>query len=288
MPRSFTLGLISDTHIPFRWNALPDSLPHLFDGVDLILHAGDVGELRVLDELSGIAPVVAVHGNDEPAAETTTTLPFKQVLSIAGQRVLLSHSHLPNRADELASRKTDDWGPKLARRAAFAREQGASIYVFGHTHIPMSVEVDGVWLINPGAIAPGNYLLRQRIQSVARLTLSPRAAPVLRYLNLAKPDTPWAPGVDVDAGYRAALFTYCEQIVSDELMSLNGELSDDLYALAPQPLMTAFRQAAEPCWHNGQARYGIPELVTQLRQQPDVPDTFWARLAEIPAFQPHL
>src|SRR2546428_11516176 len=56
------LGLISDTHLPERCPALPPSLARVFAGVDLILHAGDLGALSVLDRLSAIAPVVAVHG----------------------------------------------------------------------------------------------------------------------------------------------------------------------------------------------------------------------------------
>jgi putative phosphoesterase len=56
------IGLISDTHMPQRCAALPDAVFDALKGVDLILHAGDVGELWVLDHLSTIAPVVAVHG----------------------------------------------------------------------------------------------------------------------------------------------------------------------------------------------------------------------------------
>ena len=55
--------------------ALPASLLDIFAGVDLILHAGDIGELWVLDELSHIAPVVAVHGNDETAEATEAATP---------------------------------------------------------------------------------------------------------------------------------------------------------------------------------------------------------------------
>lgn len=55
-------GLIADTHLPDRLTSLPDSVATIFAGVDLILHAGDAGELRVLDALSAVTPVVAVHG----------------------------------------------------------------------------------------------------------------------------------------------------------------------------------------------------------------------------------
>ena len=62
-----TIGLISDTHMPQRWPSMPTAVSQIFADVSMILHAGDVGELWVLDELSEIAPVIAVHGNDDTA-----------------------------------------------------------------------------------------------------------------------------------------------------------------------------------------------------------------------------
>ena len=108
-------------------------------GVDLLLHAGDIGELWVLDRLSVIAPVLAVHGNDD-TADAKRELPYQQVLMVAGQRIVLTHAHYSDRAQELELRKDDAWGPKLERRAAFGRRAGASIVVFGHTHVPMALQ----------------------------------------------------------------------------------------------------------------------------------------------------
>ena len=56
--RTVRIGLISDTHMPERWPSLPPAIFELFKGVDLLLHAGGVGELWVLDQLSAIAPDV--------------------------------------------------------------------------------------------------------------------------------------------------------------------------------------------------------------------------------------
>ena len=99
-----TIGLMSDTHMPQRWAALPPVLGHIFANVEMIFHAGDVGELWVLDELSQIAPVIAVHGNDE-TEDAERELPYQQVVTVAGQRLLIWHSHYPNRVDELHSRR---------------------------------------------------------------------------------------------------------------------------------------------------------------------------------------
>jgi hypothetical protein len=98
-------GLISDTHMPERCPALPPALSDVFRGVDLILHAGDLGDLSVLDRLGEIAPVVAVHGNDD-SAEAQRELPYQQVIAAAGQRIFLCHTHHPDPADEEAWRRS--------------------------------------------------------------------------------------------------------------------------------------------------------------------------------------
>jgi uncharacterized protein len=177
------IGLISDTHMPDRWKRLPENVFAAFADVHLILHAGDVGKLWVLDELSQIAPVIAVHGNDE-TPEATAALPYLQTLSIAGHRLVMTHAHYPDRAEELASR-TNDWESKFERRANFAKEHGASICIFGHTHIPMTIEYDGIQLINPGAIASGNPWSKQTVQTVAILTLEKAQAPQVEHIDLA-------------------------------------------------------------------------------------------------------
>jgi hypothetical protein len=64
------VGVLSDTHVPTIVRALPPAIFDIFKGVDLIMHAGDIVELSVLDELRTIAPVEAVAGNmDDPAAQ---------------------------------------------------------------------------------------------------------------------------------------------------------------------------------------------------------------------------
>lgn len=201
------LGLISDTHMPKRWPSLPAAVFEALRGVDLVLHAGDVGELWVLDELSAIAPVVAVHGNDE-TDEARRALPYQQVIAVGGRRLLLCHSHFPDRAAEKASRVGDDWQSKLDRYAAQARQAGATVYVLGHLHIPFVVEHDGVWLINPGAIASSTFLARQTRQTVARLTLRDDGRPFVVHIDLAQPEQPYVPAIDWQAGFSAAAGQY--------------------------------------------------------------------------------
>jgi putative phosphoesterase len=140
------IGLISDTHSLVR--------PGVFaalEGVELILHAGDVGGQSVLDELRAIAPVRAVWGNtdlgDDPHLESAIDV------NVDGVSIHVSHGH------ELGS-------PTPARLLA---RYSADVIVYGHTHKPL-VERSGPRLvINPGAAGPRRFKLEP---SVARLTIA--------------------------------------------------------------------------------------------------------------------
>ena len=274
-----TIGLISDTHLPDRCRALPPTVFDALAGVDLVLHAGDVGALSVLDELAAIAPVIAVHGNDETEG-AEHVLPFQQVMFVAGRRVLLTHGHIPDRAQEHANRKVDDWQPKLARWADQAHTAGASIIVYGHTHIPWFIEFDGVWIINPGAIASGSHHMRQGVQTVARMTLSDAthhnsAPPDVAYVNLADL-RPYEPAVDVNAGFVASIIN--EVIATPDLMAHYDWFFQEVYPLAPDPVRNAVRRVMFRC-HDGEiALMDTPDLVAELLNAPDVPGDAKARV----------
>ena len=267
---STTLGLISDTHLPDRCRALPEAVFDALAGVDLILHAGDVGELSVLDELSRIAPVIAIHGNDELAG-APDVLPGRQVIALAGRRILLNHGHHPDRAEEMADRQVDDWHPKLARWAGLARAAGASVFVYGHTHVGWAIEHDGVWLVNPGAIAGGNHMLRQARQTVARMTLNGGQPPDITYLDLADLDRPIAPAVDPDAGFLAAFARVAESIVSPALEAERGWLMEHVFWPAPDPVRDALRRLMYRCLDGDLAQIDLPDLAAELLAAPDVP-----------------
>jgi putative phosphoesterase len=197
------LGLVSDTHLPERLDALPHAVFDVLSGVDLVLHAGDVGDLRVLDELSVVAPVIAVHGNDD-TAEAQRELPYQQVVVVAGTRLLLTHAHYPDRAEELASRTNDAWEPKLARRAAMGHSADAKVVVFGHTHVPLAQVFENVVLINPGALAAPNNATRQTVQTVALLFVHDDGTASVTHIDLAQPDEAFLPRLDLTRGFAAA------------------------------------------------------------------------------------
>jgi putative phosphoesterase len=132
------LAIISDTHLPRGTRALPQACVARLRDADLILHAGDLVELGVLEALETLGPpVVAVHGNvDRP--DVRARLPERRTVEAGGVRLGMVH----------------DAGPAAGRlerqRAAFA---GCAAVVFGHSHMPLhETAPDGAFqLFNPGS-----------------------------------------------------------------------------------------------------------------------------------------
>ncbi len=158
---------------------LPSAVFETLDGVDLILHAGDVDRPEVLDALRSIAPVHGVRGNIHllDLSSGGASLPRSVDLDLAGHRVLLTHGHLPGLAGlwfkgrDLMLRLLDGregalFNARIARGLRRLHPQ-ADIIVFGHTHRVHVEWLGETLLINPGAVCP---TLRER-PSVARMTL---------------------------------------------------------------------------------------------------------------------
>ncbi len=282
-----SIGIISDTHMPARWKSLHQIIFQVLAGVDLVLHAGDVGELWVLDELSTIAPVIAVHGNDE-TDEATAALPYQQVIVVGGHRILLTHSHYPDRAVEMEKRKIDSWHPKLSRLAAWAQRHGCSMVVYGHTHIPMFLQYDGVWIINPGGIASGGYGVRQTIQTVARLRFQGNGTPSVAHFDLSASGHVHQPQLDLEAGFKAALAHYSESIVAPELARHFNWLFENIYPVAPEAVLNAVAPLSFRCWDGLADEIQLGDVVEVLWQAPDIPAEAKTRLADVPAFAPFL
>jgi uncharacterized protein len=150
-PRARVVGLISDTHGQVR-----ESCMAALAGVELILHAGDVGGLHVIEYLSGIAPVRAVRGNIDPPR---LHLPLELTCEIGGLVFHVSHG--------------DELGQPTPQRllAAYLGD----ILVYGHTHRPAVVESEGRVVVNPGAAGPRRFSLEP---SVARVTIQDGRASV--------------------------------------------------------------------------------------------------------------
>jgi uncharacterized protein len=137
------VGVISDTHGLVR----PEALRAL-RGVELIIHAGDVGKGDVVDRLRAIAPTVAVRGNND-VGRWATGLPPCATVRVGGLRVHVLHEIAHLDVDPLAA--------------------GIAAVVSGHSHRPSIERRDGVLYLNPGSAGPRRFTLPV---SVARLSVS--------------------------------------------------------------------------------------------------------------------
>lgn len=128
--------VLADTHSPRRWRGCPPRVAEYLVGADLILHAGDVCEAAVLDELAGFAPVRVVLGNNDGPDVAAWGAPESLELELAGVRVAMLH----------------DSGPTAGRHRRMRRRfPGAELAVFGHSHVPYDGVDGGLRLLNPGS-----------------------------------------------------------------------------------------------------------------------------------------
>lgn len=280
------IGLISDTHMPQRLAALPPALFTVFQDVDLLLHAGDVGALTVLDQLSAIAPVIAVHGNDD-TPEAQRELPYQQVITQHGQRILLWHSHFPDRIDEMDSRRHDDFLPQLDRSLARARRCSARVVVFGHWHIPLVYETPEVMVINPGALASGNAFTRQLRQTVALLFLRDDGQPFVSHVDLAAPDRIYNPATDWSASFSTAALPYSASILAPLLEANLSYLRVQFTTFGFEQAMLPWLRVAHRCWAGQQETITLADLRHEVRTDPELSPrrkaAYEAILANLPA-----
>lgn len=150
------IGVISDTHSLLRPEAL-DALRRSSH----ILHAGDVGDIAILESLKQIAPVTAIRGNIDtkgPCAQ----LPATEALELSGHLVYMLHS--------LADL---DLNPHAA---------GIAVVISGHSHKPAIDHRNGVLYLNPGSAGPRRFSLPV---TIAHLHLDPGAPPRAEIIELA-------------------------------------------------------------------------------------------------------
>jgi putative phosphoesterase len=144
------VGVISDTH-----GYCHSRVFHIFDGVELILHAGDIGDETVIIDLEALAPVKAVVGNVD-CPPLTDKYPTMAEVSIEGHLLLMTHQGGP---PERLSSELRSW----------VDERKPAAFVFGHTHLPLARHQEDVLYLNPG------YAGRQRFgwrRSVAVLSIT--------------------------------------------------------------------------------------------------------------------
>lgn len=150
------IGIISDTHGLVRPEAI-----EVLKGVDLILHAGDIGTPQVLQELKTLAPVIAVAGNND-MGEWMHDLPQREVVQVGPVHILMLHD--------------------IQEIDAHPAAAGFRVVVSGHSHKPSVEDRNGILYVNPGSAGPRRFTLPI---SVVRLTIE-GAAVSGRIIELSK------------------------------------------------------------------------------------------------------
>ena len=132
-PRALRIGLISDTHGLLR----PEALAYL-RGSDHIVHAGDICDARVLEELATIAPVTAVRGNNDWGT-WAGRLREEERITLGGIVIHAIHD--------------------VSQLCIDPRAEGIDVVVYGHSHKPQVDRRDGVLFVNPGSAGPRRFTL---------------------------------------------------------------------------------------------------------------------------------
>ena len=146
--RAIRIGVIADTHGLFD----PVVRRH-FKGVEHILHAGDIGDRSVIEQLERIAPVTAVSGNVDD--DEQGRFPSESVIELAGRRIAIRHILYK--------------GGKLTEGGrAFLQEIQPDICIFGHTHQSKIERFGKTLLFNPGSAGPKRFSLPR---GIGRLTI---------------------------------------------------------------------------------------------------------------------
>ncbi len=131
------IGVTSDTHIPINYSTLPRQLLDRFKDCDLIIHAGDVVERQVLDELGKIAEVKAVHGNMD-SHDLKSSNPSTMIIDICGKKIGVTHGYGSAAFVNQAVRET-------------FRGQKLDVIIYGHSHETFNKKIDGTLYFNPGS-----------------------------------------------------------------------------------------------------------------------------------------
>ena len=144
------LGVVSDTH-----GYLNPRVPQLLEGVDHILHAGDIGDAAIIDQLSSIAQVTTVRGNNDQTGPSSL-FPADITLDLAGYTIYLTHQvKVPKEPGDAANKSYID--------------AGIDVVVFGHSHIALQKTLGPVLFFNPGAAGKRRFKL---VPSIGTLELT--------------------------------------------------------------------------------------------------------------------
>jgi putative phosphoesterase len=129
------IAVLADTHVN-TLEHLPKKIIDTISTVDLIIHAGDFTDVQVLKELKQLRKVKAVQGNMD-SMELKTTLPFKEIVEIAGKRIGITHG------------SGSPWDIEERVKKIFESDR-IDIVVFGHSHQSQNTVINNILFFNPG------------------------------------------------------------------------------------------------------------------------------------------
>jgi putative phosphoesterase len=152
------IGVLSDTHIPDLMPSLPPQIEQVFEGLDIILHVGDICRLDTLQQLEDEFTITMAVAGERDSSEAKRYLEDKKVVRFGNRKVGMIHGHQGEQAEKW-------WGAlrgKFARTSPYERLyryvegqfEGVDCIVFGHSHHPYVKVRNGILLFNPGAVAP--------------------------------------------------------------------------------------------------------------------------------------
>lgn len=175
------IGLISDTHIPDRAKEIPQKVIETFNDVDLILHAGDLTSMEVIEKLEEIAPTMAIQGNMDRIKGID--LPKARVIEAEDLKIGLIHGEVYPRAD-------------TQQLLYLARQLGVDILVSGHSHQPKIEQIEGILLLNPGSpivprLADRTVMLLEINKKEVDVEIIKIGAPVCSALDFDKYKRDW-------------------------------------------------------------------------------------------------
>lgn len=151
------IGVLADTHIPDLRRSLPMRVMDIFSSVEIVLHAGDITALSVLQQLQeSVSLTFAVYGEDD-SPQVRGYLQESQVLEFGGLRVGLIHGNRAARTEmniRLARLLRRDPYDRQYLEYLLGRFSNVDAIVFGHTHMPYARVHEGVFFFNPGSINP--------------------------------------------------------------------------------------------------------------------------------------
>ena len=131
------IGILSDTHLSHATEYFKEKTKELFDGIDILIHAGDMTGVHIFEYLAGRWDVRGVRGNMDDY-ELYSLLPEKRIEDIVGRKIGIIHGK---------------GSPHGIEERVFSEFDSVDMIVFGHSHVPFEAVQNGTVLFNPGSFS---------------------------------------------------------------------------------------------------------------------------------------